>query len=341
MMPTSADVAATLAAGGLPPLPESLPGWVIDSHTHLDTTTEYSGLDEATLVAAAHGVGVGALVQIGCDVEGSRYAVEAAERWENVVAAVALHPNDAARAGERWRGDFAVIEELASSPRVRAIGETGLDYFRTTDPADQRLQQEAFGAHIELARERGLTLAIHDRDAHEDVVAVLDRHGWPERVIFHCFSADAAYAQRVMQHQTWLSFPGNITYNANHHLREALRVTPLDRVLVETDAPFLTPVPFRGKKNASYLIPHTARFIAETRGEPLEDVCAALWRNAEEAYGGPWCARPDVSPSLSESKGHGDLDSAPAALRSASVSGPSDSRSLSEPRSGESKGHRA
>ena len=187
-------------------------------------------------------------MQIGCDLAGARFAVEAAERWDSVVAGVALHPNDAAR----MRPDelplaLAEIEQLARHPRVRAVGETGLDHYRTRDEAGHRTQRDAFAWHIGLAHATGKTLVIHDRDAHADVLDVLDAEEVPDRVVMHCFSGDADFARACLDRGAWLSFAGPVTFKPNEHLREALRITPLDRILTETDAPYLTPVPFRGR----------------------------------------------------------------------------------------------
>ncbi len=280
----------------LPERPAPLPAEVVDSHCHLDIAAGYSGLAVADALSAAAAVGVTRIAQIGCDVEGSRWAVEAAQRWHNVVAGVAIHPNDAARLvaehGATVLADgLAEIDRLARGHhRVRAVGETGLDYFRTWDVAGQRVQRESFAAHIAIAKSRDKTLVIHDRDAHADVLKVLDAEGLPERIIMHCFSGDADFAAECLARGAFLSFPGTITFNNAENLRRAWRVTPMDRVLTETDAPFLTPTPFRGRPNASYLIPHTVRFMAEARGVELATLCRALNDNAEVAFGGPWPA---------------------------------------------------
>ncbi|MDN5763910.1 MAG: TatD family hydrolase [Microlunatus sp.] len=273
----------------LPPLPPPLPHPVVDSHCHLDTAVEASGLDPAEAVARAAEVGVTRIVQIGCDLPGARFAVEAARRWDTVIAGVAIHPNDAARMRpEQLPSTLAEIERLAREPVVRAVGETGLDHYRTRDAAGHQTQRDAFAWHIGLAHATGKTLVIHDRDAHADILDVLDAEGVPERVVMHCFSGDAAFARACLDRGAWLSFAGPITFKPNEHLREALRITPLDRVLVETDAPYLTPVPFRGRWNASYLIPHTARFLADVLDRDLGEVCQALESNAYDAFGGPW-----------------------------------------------------
>ncbi len=272
----------------LPDPPEPLPVPVIDSHCHLDFTAEMSGLDPAEAIARAREVGIDRIVQIGCDVAGSRWAVEAAERWPNVVAGVAIHPNDAARLGAGLTAALAVVDSLACHPRVRAVGETGLDFFRTTDAVGRDRQRESFAAHIAMARTHDRTLVIHDRDAHAEVLDVLDAEGCPDRIVLHCFSGDADFARKCLDRGAHLSFAGTVTFNKNEHLREALRITPLDRVLVETDAPYLTPMPLRGRPNASYLIPHTSRFMAAVLDVELEVLCHALADNAEVAFGGAW-----------------------------------------------------
>jgi TatD DNase family protein len=272
----------------LPALPEPLPHPVVDSHCHLDSTLEKSGLEPAQAIRLAAEVGVTRIVQIGCDVEGSRWAVQAAERWESVIAGVAMHPNDAARLGDDLSAALAVIDALAPHPRVRAVGETGLDYFRTQGADGRALQKTAFAAHIQMAKAHDRTLVIHDRDAHAEVLDVLDAEGAPSRIVMHCFSGDAAFARACLDRGAHLSFAGTVTFKNNHHLRDALALTPLDRVLVETDAPYLTPTPLRGRPNASYLIPHTARFMADTLGVTDDELCEALDVNAEVAFGGSW-----------------------------------------------------
>jgi TatD DNase family protein len=272
----------------LSPSPEPLPHPVVDTHCHLDATAEFSGLAAADALARAAAVGVTRLVQVGCDVASSRWAVEAAARFDGVVAAVALHPNDAARLGSGLDAGLEAVAALAARPGVRAVGETGLDFFRTPDAVGQARQREAFAAHIALAREHERTLVIHDRDAHAAVLDVLDAEGLPERIVMHCFSGDAAFAQACLERGAFLSFAGPVTFKPNVHLREALAVTPLDRVLVETDAPYLTPMPLRGRPNASYLLPHTVRFLAATLDVDLAELCRTLDRNAEAAFGGAW-----------------------------------------------------
>lgn len=280
---------------GLPPLPEPLPVATVDSHTHMDSTQRHSGLRVRDSVALAAEVGVDRIVQIGCDLDSAQWSAQLAAANPNIIAAVSIHPNDSARMAEAqlepaWR----TIDAIAGSgPHIRAVGETGLDYYRTRSEEGVARQQWMFRRHIETARRHDRTLVIHDRDAHDDILAVLDSEGWPSRVIFHCFSGDAEFARRCLGHDgTWLSFAGNVTYKANRELREALELAPLDRILVETDAPYLTPLPHRGKANAPYLIAHTVRFIAEHKGTELADTCGRLARNAEDAFGGPWGVAP-------------------------------------------------
>ena len=271
---------------------EPLPRPVVDTHCHLDVVDRELGespVPEAA-VALARDAGVTRIVQVGCDVTSSEWAVQAARAIPEVVAAVALHPNDVPRivAREGHEGlDRAIarIEELASGPDVRAVGETGLDYFRTREADAQALQHESFRRHIDIAKRLDRTLVIHDRDAHADILRILDDEGAPDRVVFHCFSGEADMARLCADRGWYCSFAGVVTYKNAESLRDALRVLPRDRMLVETDAPYLTPVPHRGAVNASYLVPLTVRAMADVRGEPLEQVCDDLWDNAMRAFG--------------------------------------------------------
>jgi TatD DNase family protein len=278
-------------AGDLADLPEPLPHPVVDNHCHLDITRGEEPplpVEEALRLAAS--VGVGRIVQIGCDLPGARWAVETAEAHSPVVAGVALHPNEAPRlAAEGRLGEaLAEIERLArSSERVRAVGETGLDYYRT-GPEGRPAQHESFRAHIELATALDKTLMIHDRDAHEDVVRILDEVGAPQRWVMHCFSGGADFARQCLDRGAYLSFAGTVTFKNAEPLREALRVAPLDRILVETDAPYLTPMPHRGRTNASYLVPLTVRSMAATRRMDVAELCRAIESNTDLAFGGAW-----------------------------------------------------
>jgi TatD DNase family protein len=165
-----------------------------------------------------------------------------------------------------------------------AVGETGLDFFRTESPEGHRLQEESFRAHIAIAKRTGTTLVIHDRDAHGDVVRVLLDEGAPERVVFHCFSGGPGLARTCAEHGWWMSFAGPVTFKANDDLREAVQVAPVELLLVETDAPFLTPMPFRGRPNAPYLVPLTVRAMAATRGLDVDALCGAIAANGRRAF---------------------------------------------------------
>ncbi len=282
------NIDQVIADRRLPELPSRLAAPCIDSHTHLDSTREFSGLTPVESLAAAKQVGIVRVVDVGCDLASSQQAAANAEAFDEVIAAVAVHPNDAARHPDRLAEELDGIAALASRPRVRAIGETGLDYYRTRDEAAQAIQHESFRAHIEIAKAGGLALVIHDREAHADILRVLDEVGWPERVIMHCFSGDAEFATECLRRDAWISFPGVVTFKNAANLREALQVVPDEKLLVETDAPYLTPVPVRGRPNAPYLVPHTIRFIAQQLGRDEAELCTALHTNTETAFGGEW-----------------------------------------------------
>ncbi|HEX7187442.1 MAG TPA: TatD family hydrolase, partial [Actinomycetes bacterium] len=225
-------------------------------------------------------------VQIGCDLPGARWAVETATTHEQLVAGVSLHPNEAPRlaAAGTLADALAEIDTLATSPVVRAVGETGLDHYRT-GPEGRDVQEASFRAHIEMAKRHGKALVIHDRDAHDDVLRVLEEEGAPERVVFHCFSGDREMAEHCVRRGWWLSFAGTITFKNAGQLREALAVAPLDRLLVETDAPYLTPMPYRGRPNASYLVPLTVRAMAAVLGVSEDELGTAIAANTEAAFG--------------------------------------------------------
>jgi TatD DNase family protein len=251
---------------------------VLDSHCHLDIV----GGDVRAQLDAAAAVGVDTVVQISVDLDSSRLSARIAAEHDDLWAAVAVHPNEAGH-GASTAEVLAEIEELARLPQVKAVGETGLDHFRTGGDG-RGPQEESFRAHIAIAKRTGTTLVIHDRDAHDDVLRVLGEEGAPERVVFHCFSGDAAMARLCADRGYWMSFAGNVTFKNAGELREAASVVPADLLLVETDAPFLTPMPYRGRPNASYLIPVTMRALAQIRGDDLDDLCGAVAGNGRRAF---------------------------------------------------------
>ena len=286
---------------GVAPHPDPLPVAVVDNHTHLDIRRrdvadaiapeggdERTTQDVAAALATAASVGVDRVVQVGCDLESARFTVDQVDRHPTMLGAVALHPNEIPALAEAGRLQEAwdEIEQLAAHPRVRAIGETGLDYFRT-GPEGHAVQEEAFRWHIDLAKRTGKALQIHDRDSHEDVLRILAEEGAPETTILHCFSGDVAMARECVDRGYLLSFAGTVTFKSAGDLREALAITPLDQVLAETDAPYLTPTPERGKANAPYLLPHTVRVMARVRGVDVPTMCQAVSDNAARVYG-PW-----------------------------------------------------
>lgn len=281
--------------------PDPLPVAVVDNHTHLDIRRrdvpdaiapeggdERTADDVAVALATAAVVGVDRVVQVGCDLESARFTVEQVDRHPAMLGAVALHPNeipalaDTGRLQEAWDE----IEAHAAHPRVRAVGETGLDYFRT-GPEGHAVQQESFRWHIDLAKRTGKALQIHDRDSHDDVLRVLAEEGAPETTVLHCFSGDLAMARECVDRGYYLSFAGTVTFKSAAGLREALAHVPIEQVLAETDAPYLTPTPERGRANAPYLLPHTVRIMARTLGVDVPTMCAAISANSERVYG-PW-----------------------------------------------------
>lgn len=269
-----------------PQAPEPLAVPVYDNHAHLEIEDGDASLSLDEQLERAGAVGVAGVVQAGGDIESSRWSAWAAASHPRVLAAVAIHPNEAPAYAAAGRLDeaIAVIDELAAQPRVRAIGETGLDFFRT-DQAGLPAQQESFEAHIALSKKHGIAMQIHDRDAHDAVLETLQRVGAPERTVFHCFSGDAEMARIAADRGYYLSFAGNVTFRNAQNLRDALAVTPRERILVETDAPFLTPTPHRGRPNAPYLVPVTVRFMAGELGVDVDELCAQLAANTVEVYG--------------------------------------------------------
>jgi TatD DNase family protein len=263
--------------GEAPPPPAPLGAPALDSHCHLDLMKA----DVADVMAAAKAVGIERVVQIGIDVPSSRWSVELADSRDDVWAAVAVHPNEAHAANDEiWEE----IERLAAAPRVVAVGETGLDHFRTEE-GGWGSQEESFRRHIAIAKRTGKAVMIHDREAHDDVLRVLESEGAPERVIFHCFSGDADFARTCADRGYVMSFAGNVTFKNAQDLRDAAAVVPLDLLLVETDAPFLTPMPYRGAPNSPYLVPLTVRAIAETKGVGEDEIAAAVTSTAARVFG--------------------------------------------------------
>lgn len=270
-----------------PPAPEPLPVPVVDNHTHLDFRDGLVKVTVTQAMDAGAAVGVIGAVQVGCNLEAARFTIEAIEAEPRLLGAVAIHPNDAARLAERGglEDALAEIEQLAQHPRVRAVGETGLDYFRT-GPEGASVQKEAFRWHLDLAVRLGKALQIHDRDAHDDVVdLLLSVPELPEHVVFHCFSGGPELARICNEHGWYMSFAGPVTFKANDELRAALEIARPELVLVETDAPFLTPHPHRGQPNAPYLVPLTLRHMAGVRGVDVAEMAEQVMSNTTRVYG--------------------------------------------------------
>jgi TatD DNase family protein len=268
------------------PLPEPLPLPTIDSHCHIELIAKSApdSSEVAAVLDEAASVGIEQVVQIGYDLEQSRWSVGVAEAWiGRALAAVALHPNEAPLV-ENLDEQLREIEKLAEHPRVRGIGETGLDYFRTPEELRER-QEFSFRTHIEIAKSSKKTLIIHDRDAHEDILRVLQEEGAPEKVVFHCYSGDAQMAEQCIRAGYFLSFSGTVTFKNAPELREALALTPLTQLLVETDAPFLAPMPYRGSLNSPAQVARTIRFMAEVLERPVEELCQATRANALAIFG--------------------------------------------------------
>lgn len=291
-----------------PPQPEALPVGVTDNHTHLESLGDVlrDGIHLPSIndvIAQAVSVGVTKMIQVGCDLDSARATIPMLDAHPELAGAIAIHPNEAplhARTADLGpdqlepayepRHDvpldeaISAIAELAQHPKIVAIGETGLDFFRS-GPSGQLTQRESFKAHIALAKELGLALQIHDRDAHAAVVETLLEVGAPERTVFHCFSGDAELAEIANEHGWYMSFAGPVTFGSNEDLRGALKVADPRLILVETDAPYLTPHPYRGRPNAPYLIPHTMATIAAVRELSLADSCNLISQNTLDVYG--------------------------------------------------------
>ncbi len=268
------------------PLPEPLTSVCIDNHAHLELITESE--PDSPLIKAildeAQNVGIDRVIQVGYSATQSAWGVACAESFPGrVLAAVALHPNEAPVTAE-LEGDLLKISTLAEHPRVRAIGETGLDFFRTA-PEGREKQLYSFKRHIQIAKDVNKAVMIHDRDAHREVLDTLEEVGAPEKVVFHCFSGDAQMALECVAKGYYLSFAGTVTFKNAPHLREALALTPMDQILVETDSPFLTPMPNRGLLNTPAQIPNTLRQMADVKQVDIDVLCQAIVNNTIRVYG--------------------------------------------------------
>lgn len=271
---------------GYPPAPEPLRTGVYDNHAHLEIADGENPMDYLEHLARAEEVGIVGVVQVGTNVETSRWSAEIAATESRILAAVALHPNespDLSLSGA-LEDALGVIDELAQQPRVVAIGETGLDYFRTAGDLQEH-QRKAFIEHIHLAKRHGVALQIHDRDAHHDVVRILLEQGAPERTVFHCYSGDGQLAEILNAHGWYASFSGTVTFGNAKAVQEGARRIDPSLMLIETDAPFLTPTPFRGAPNGPYMIPYTLRFLAELRGVDENHLALQLTANTHAVYG--------------------------------------------------------
>ncbi|ALO67811.1 deoxyribonuclease [Arthrobacter alpinus] len=270
--------------GAFAAAPEPLPVPVYDNHTHFDFGD--SPVELGAALDAAEAVGVAGAVQVGCDLPSSRFTVAAVDADPRLLGAVAIHPNDAPELALSGSLDAALaeIDAMAAHPRVRAIGETGLDYFRTAQDG-VAAQHHSFRQHLDIAKQRELALQIHCRDAHVDVLKILKEVGAPSRLVFHCFSGDAELARICNENGWYMSFSGTLTFKNAHNLREALAVADPALVMVETDAPFLTPHPFRGRPNASYMLPYTVRSMAQLMNLDLSVMGTLLRNNTESVYG--------------------------------------------------------
>jgi len=270
----------------LAPMPEALPVPTVDAHAHIEIVTNAAPDSDAVrqVLDDAKSVNVDRIVQVGYSAEQSQWCVDMANAFPGrVLAAVALHPNEAPVVAD-MEADWAIIEKLAQEPRVRAIGETGLDYFRT-EPALRKRQQESFKWHIDLAKRTNKALVIHDRDSHDDVLSILLEVGAPEKTVFHCFSGDVEMAKICIDRGYILSFAGTMTFKNAPALRDALKLVPHDQLLVETDSPFLAPMPHRGALNTPAQIANIVRAMAAERNEDVAELATALSVNAERIFG--------------------------------------------------------
>jgi TatD DNase family protein len=270
-----------------PDVPEPLEVGTYDNHTHLEIADGEQPMSVAEHLDRMRQVNMLGAVQVGVTLESSIWSAEVAKSEPMLLAAVALHPNEAPLYQSRKELDEAIsgIAALATQARVRAIGETGLDFFRTQGDAELAAQAYSFEQHIAIAKENDIALMIHDREAHAEVVATLKRVGAPKCTVFHCYSGDLELAQICQENGWYLSFAGNITFKKNQHLRDSLLAVSPELLLVETDAPFLTPEPMRGRPNAPYLVPHTLRYIAALLGWDANKTAEQINANTERVYG--------------------------------------------------------
>jgi len=270
----------------LAPLPEPLPVPTVDAHAHLEIVTndEPDSASVRKVLDDAKSVNVDRIVQVGYSAEQSQWCVDMANAFPGrVLAAVALHPNEAPVTDDLER-DWKIIEKLSAEPRVRAIGETGLDYFRTP-PELRTRQQDSFKWHIDLAKRTNKALVIHDRDSHDDVLSILLEVGAPEKTVFHCFSGDLAMAEKCVERGYIISFAGTLTFKNAPALRDAVKIVPREQLLVETDSPFLAPTPHRGALNTPAQIANIVRAMAQERGDDVAELATALSKNAERIFG--------------------------------------------------------
>ena len=271
-----------------PPLPEKLTTTTVDAHCHLDIEDEDIFMSVEDSLAKAKAVGITGIVQVGVDIPSSKWAIKTAQEFSQIHATVALHPNEAPvialEKGESALDEaIAEIAELAKEDVVKAIGETGVDFYRTSEEG-REFQEKSFRAHIKIANKLNKPVMVHDRDAHLDALRILDDEK-AQQVIFHCYSGDKEFAQELVKRGWYLSFAGTCTFKNAQNLREALQVTPLENVLVETDAPFLTPMPYRGYPNSSYMIPLTLATMANEMNVDINTVADATRTNAEKLFG--------------------------------------------------------
>jgi TatD DNase family protein len=270
-----------------PELPEPLELGTYDNHTHLEIADGETPVSVSEHLGLMRQVGMLGAVQVGVTLESSIWSASVAKTEPMLLAAVAIHPNEAPLYESKAKLEEAVsgIAELATQPRVRAIGETGLDFFRTQGQQALEMQQYSFEQHIEIAKENNIALQIHDREAHANVVETLKRVGAPDRTVFHCYSGDLELAEICEENGWYLSFAGNVTFKKNQHLRDSLTSVSKSRLLIETDAPFLTPEPLRGRPNAPYLVPHTLRFMAKLLDISEVEMAEILNENTNRVYG--------------------------------------------------------